>query len=191
MSTWIGIAGSLRRASLNRGLLHAAAELSPDGVTVEIADLAGIPLYDGDLESSRGVPAPVRALQDRLAAADALLLASPEYNHGVPGVLKNAVDWLSRPPREIPRVFGDLPVAILGATPGPGGTALAQSAWLPTLRVLGTRPWFGGSVQVRRAGDRFDDAGTLTDADLRERVASCVRDFAAHVERNPRQRSAG
>jgi NAD(P)H-dependent FMN reductase len=186
-SSWIGIAGSLREGSLNRALLRAAAERTPGGVTLEVATLGGIPLYDGDRESREGVPEPARALQDRLAAADALVLATPEYNHGMPGVLKNAVDWLSRPPREIPRVFGDLPVAIVGATPGGGGTALAQSACLPTLRVLGTRPWFGGSLQVARAHERLA-GGVLADDDLAERVARFTEGFAEFVARCPRRR---
>ena len=106
MARIVGIAGSFRRGSHNTALLRAARALAPAGTEVEIASIAGIPLYDGDLESERGIPEPVAALKDRIAAAEGLLLVTPEYNHSMPGVLKNAVDWLSRPPKDIPRVFG-------------------------------------------------------------------------------------
>ena len=129
MATIIGIAGSLRKGSWNAALLRAAAERAPAGTTVEIASIAGIPLYDGDVESEHGIPAAVTALKDRIAAADGLLLVTPEYNNSIPGVMKNAIDWLSRG-GDMARVFGDKPVAIMGATPGMGGTRLAQAAWL-------------------------------------------------------------
>jgi len=145
MARIIGIAGSLRKGSYNAALLRAAAERAPAGMEVEIASIAGIPLYDGDLESEQGIPDRVTALKDKIAAADGLLLVTPEYNNSMPGVLKNAIDWLTRPAKDIPRVFGDKPVAIMGATPGGGGTRLAQTAWLPVLRTLGTRAWSANS----------------------------------------------
>src|SRR5262249_45468348 len=144
-------------------LLRAAAERAPSGVTVDIASIRDIPLYDGDLEREQGVPPPVRELQDRIARADGLLLVTPEYNTSLPGVLKNAIDWLTRPPAEIKRVFGGRPVAVMGASPGRLGTVLAQTAWLPVLRTLGTEPWFGGRMIVAGAAERFDEAGKLTD----------------------------
>ena len=141
--TILGIAGSLRHSSFNDALLRAAAAAAPAGCTVDIASIRGIPLYDGDVEDATGVPEVVETLKERVAAADGLLLVTPEYNNSIPGVLKNAIDWLSRPASDVPRVFGNRPIALMGATPGRGGTILAQAAWLPVLRTLGTRPWFG------------------------------------------------
>src|SRR5688572_15968702 len=125
----IGLAGSLRRGSYNAALLRAAADMAPAGSRIEIETLAEIPLYDGDVESKDGIPGSVTRLKDRIAAASGLLLATPEYNNSMPGVFKNAMDWLSRPPGDIARVFGSKPVALMGATPGAGGTRLAQAAW--------------------------------------------------------------
>ncbi len=186
MTTLIAIPGSLRRESINAGLLRAAAEVSPDDVRVEPASLRRIPLYDGDREAEHGIPASVQKLKDRIAASDGLLIATPEYNNGIPGVLKNAIDWLSRPPRDIARVFGDRPVALLGATPGRGGTALAHAAWLPVIRVLGMRPWFGGSLQVAQARQLFNGDGTLNDAETRERLAAFLQGFVEFVRENRR-----
>ena len=159
MTTIIGLSGSLRRASYNAALLGAAAELAPAGCTIEIASIKGIPLYDGDLEAKQGIPKPVAALKDRIAAADGLLLVTPEYNHSLPGVFKNAIDWLSRPASDIGRVFGNKPVGLIGATPGGMGTAFSQTAWLPILRTLGTRPFFGKMLYVSNAGKIFDAQG--------------------------------
>ena len=177
--TIVGISGSLRRDSFNTMLLRAARELAADHVTVDIASIRDIPLYDGDVEAQDGVPAAVQALKNQIAAADGLLLVTPEYNTSIPGVFKNAIDWLSRPAADIPRVFGDRPVALMGATPGPGGTILAQAAWLQVLRTLGTRPWWGPRLMVSRADTVFDREGRLTDEALRTRV----RDFMAGFSR--------
>ncbi len=179
--TIIGLSGSLRRGSLNTMLLRAAHELAPGDLKVEIASLRDIPLYDGDLEAEHGVPAAVEALKNQIASADGLLLATPEYNGSIPGVLKNAVDWLSRPPADIPRVFGDRPVALMGATPGPGGTILAQAAWLQVLRTLGTRPWCGPRMMVSRADTVFDGDGRLTDEGLRKRVRAFLEGFSRFI----------
>src|SRR3954451_232671 len=124
----LGIAGSLRKGSYNRGLLRAARELLPEGVELVEFDIRSLPFYDGDVETA-GDPEPVVALKDAIRDADALLIATPEYNRGVPGGLKNAVDWASRPPLGSPlagRPPAEKPVALLGAPPGRGGTALAQ-----------------------------------------------------------------
>jgi NAD(P)H-dependent FMN reductase len=179
MARIVGIAGSLRKASFNAALLRAAAELAPAGTTVEIASIAGIPLYDGDVEAEKGVPGAVTALKSRIAAVDGLLLVTPEYNNSMPGVLKNAIDWLSRPPKDISRVFGGKPVAILGATPGVGGTRLAQAAWLPVLRALGTRPWFGKSLYVTGAAQALDADGRLVDEKVRQLLSELMAGFAA------------
>jgi len=175
MARIVGVAGSLRKASFNAALLRAAAARAPAGAGVEIASIADIPLYDGDRESDGGVPPPVAALKDEIAAADGLLIVTPEYNNSMPGVLKNAIDWLSRPPKDIARVFGDKPVAIMGATPGPGGTRMAQTAWLPVLRTLGTRAWFAKQLYVAGAAQVFDAEGRLID----EKIAKLLSDFMA------------
>lgn len=180
MTTIIGLAGSLRAGSLNAALIAAAAELAPAGCVVEIGSIRGIPLYDGDLEAKQGIPAPVAALKERIAAADGLLLATPEYNNSMPGVFKNAIDWLSRPPQDVPRVFRGKPVALIGASPGRLGTAFSQTAWLPVFRALGMRPWFGASLYVGGASALFDAEGRLADADTRQRLAAFVAGFAAY-----------
>lgn len=177
MTTIIGIAGSLRTGSINAALLRAASQLMPAGSTLEIASIKDIPLYDGDLEAREGIPQPVTDLKERIAGADGLLLASPEYNNSIPGVLKNAIDWLSRPPADIPRVFGNRPTAIIGASPGGFGTLLAQTAWLPVLKTLGTQPWFGSNLLVSRAGTVFNEAGELTDEKTRAHLQQFMEGF--------------
>lgn len=183
MSRIVAVSGSLRRGSFNTALLHHAAGLAPEDVTLEVVTLHGIPLYDGDVEANEGIPEAVAALKERISAADGLLIASPEYNNGVPGVLKNAIDWLSRPPADIPRVLRDRPVAVLGATPGGFGTVLAQAAWLPVLRTLGMRLWTGGRLNVAGAAKVFDSEGRLTDDELRGRLRDFVAGFAAFATR--------
>ncbi|HUD70946.1 MAG TPA: NADPH-dependent FMN reductase, partial [Dongiaceae bacterium] len=123
MSQIVGIAGALRHASYNRALLRAAVEAAPPGMSIAVHTLDDIPLYNGDVEAA-GIPPAVTALKSAIRAADGLLIMTPEYNHGMPGVLKNAVDWLSRPPK--PQAFDQKPVAIGGATPGGFGTRGAQ-----------------------------------------------------------------
>lgn len=139
MTRIFGLAGSLRRASFNAGLLRAAAELAPAGVEVEVHSIADVPIYDGDLEAETGLPEAVVRLQEGLAAADALLLVTPEYNNGIPGAFKNTIDWMSRPPAGR-TLFRGKPVAIIGASPGNFGTTLAQTHWLPVIRTLGWSP---------------------------------------------------
>ncbi len=170
MTRILAVSGSLRAGSLNTALLHAAAALAPDGMTLEIATLHGIPLYDGDLEAAEGIPPAVEALKAKILAADGLLLATPEYNNGIPGVFKNAIDWLSRPSSGIPALFGDRPVAMIGASPGGFGTILAQDAWLPVLRTLGCRFWSGGRLLMARAGQGFDADAQLVDPRTRAQL---------------------
>jgi NAD(P)H-dependent FMN reductase len=186
MPTILGLPGSLRRGSYNAALLRAAAEVSPDATQVHVASIAGIPLYDGDLERDHGIPPVVSALKDRIARADALLLVTPEYNNGIPGVFKNAIDWLSRPPKDIRRVFGDKPVGLMGATPGRGGTRLAQLAWLPVFRTLGMRPWFGKQLHVGGAAEAFSEEGRLVDDKIRELLTEYIDGFARFVTGIPR-----
>jgi chromate reductase, NAD(P)H dehydrogenase (quinone) len=183
LATIIGLSGSLRRGSFNAMLLRAAAELAPAGTTIAIESIRDIPLYDNDVETSTGVPGIVQALKDKIARADGLLIATPEYNNSIPGVAKNAIDWLSRPPADIPRVFGKKPVVLMGATPGQNGTLLAQAAWLPVLRTLGTAYWSGGRMIVSGASRLFDPDGRLTDEPTRERLKKFVEGFATFCTR--------
>lgn len=181
MTTIVGLSGSLRAGSLNSALLRAVAEHMPPGSTLDIASIKGIPLYDGDVESSSGVPSVVEALKNRIVAGDGLLLVTPEYNNSIPGVFKNAIDWLTRPPADIPRVFGGRPVAVMGASPGGFGTLLSQTAWLPVFKTLGTRAWFGARLQVSRATDVFDKSGKLVDERVREQLQKFLKGFVEFV----------
>ena len=183
MTTIVGISGSLRAASLNSALLRAAAAEMPSGATLEVGSIKGIPLYDGDVEATQGLPPTVVALKELIVGADGVLLVTPEYNNSIPGVFKNAIDWLSRPPQDIPRVFGGRPVALMGATPGGLGTVHAQTAWLPVLRALGMQPWFGTMLYVSGAHTVFDASGTLLDEQIRERLRMYITGFAAFVQR--------
>ncbi|HEY5807619.1 MAG TPA: NADPH-dependent FMN reductase [Povalibacter sp.] len=178
MTTLIGISGSLRRQSLNSALLQAAAGLMPEGATLEIADISAIPLYNFDVETE-GIPAAVTALKDRIAETDGLLICTPEYNNSIPGVAKNVIDWLSRPSDDIPRVFHGRPIAVMGASPGPFGTLLAQNAWLSVFRVLRTRPWLEGRLIVSRAATVFNEHGELTDEKIRGQVRQFMEGFTA------------
>ena len=180
-TTLIGISGSVRAASFNSALLRVAAAECPADAVIRIESIAAIPLYNGDEEAAHGVPPVVARLKDAIAAADGLLLVTPEYNNGVPGVAKNAIDWLSRPPADIKRVFGGKPVALAGASPGGFGTVLAQNAWLPVFRTLGADLWPGGRLLVSRAGGVFDDKGEIKDEAMRENVRRFVAGFVAYV----------
>lgn len=179
MTRILGISGSLRRRSYNTALLRAAQELMPEGSTLIEGTIAGIPLYDGDEEEAHGVPAAAETLKQQIIDADGLLLFSPEYNNSIPGVLKNAMDWATRPASDVSKVFGEKPVAVVGASSGGFGTILAQDAWLSVLRTLRTRPWFDGRLMVTRAGDLFDENGTLTDEKMRGRLATFLEGFTA------------
>jgi chromate reductase len=178
----VGIAGSLRAGSFNAALLRAAAGVMPGGSTLDIATIKGIPLYDGDVEEKEGSPPAVQDLKNRITACDGVLLATPEYNNSMPGVFKNAIDWLSRPPSDAARVFGNRPIAIIGASPGGFGTVLSQAAWLPVLRTLGMRPWFGGRLLVPRAASVFNDAGDLVDEKVKTQLQQFVHDFVDFVK---------
>src|SRR3954447_4811250 len=177
MTRIIGISGSLRQGSYNSALLRAAAGLMPSGAELVIGTIRGIPLYDGDVEASEGIPAAVAQLKDAIAAADGLLLATPEYNNSVPGVFKNAIDWLSRPPADAARIFAANPVALIGASPGGFGTVLGQNAWLPILRTLGAELWAGGRLLVSRAPSVFDASGAMVDAELVESLRGYLVGF--------------
>jgi chromate reductase len=186
----LALGGSLREASFNRALLHEAAALVPTGTTLDLGHVAvpgSLPLFNQDVVDRDGPPAAVERLKEALREADGLLIATPEYNWGIPGFLKNAIDWASRPSSDIPDVFGDLPVALIGAG-GSGGTRVAHSAWLPVLRYLQTRPWAGHALYVDHARERFDRDGRLSDEATREQLRSVVTGFAAHCAAVPRTR---
>ena len=177
----LGIVGSLRSGSHNRQLMEAARELAPEWLEIEIFDLADIPLYNGDLDTDAARPARVEALKGAIAAADAVLIAPPEYNPSIPGVLQNAIDWASRPGGKSP--LAAKPVAIMGASAGALGTARAQQTLklvlYSTLAML--MPHAG--VHVGQVKDKFDGDGHLTDAATREFLAAFVRDFGYWVLR--------
>ncbi|MFN3324280.1 MAG: NADPH-dependent FMN reductase [Bryobacteraceae bacterium] len=170
----LGFAGSLRKASYNRALLRAAQELAPEGMTIDIFDLSPIPLYNFDVEQ-QGDPEPVTAFKNAIRAADAVLIATPEYQHGIPGVLKNALDWASRPPRSSP--LQDKPAAILGATPGRLGTARAQTQLRQSLTYNRTYPLLQPEVLIASAGEKFDAEGRLTDEDTRTHVRRLLEEL--------------
>lgn len=175
----LGISGSLRAKSFNTALMKAAAALAASDVAFETVTLHGIPLYDGDLEQQDGIPSSVAKLKAQIKAADGVLLFTPEYNNGIPGVFKNAIDWLSRPSAEIAQAFGNRPFAVLGASLSGFGTILAQHAWLPVLKTLGTRHWSGGRLLVSRASQVFDGDGQLIDEGVRRQLGEFVAGFAA------------
>src|SRR2546425_4931402 len=175
MTKIVGISGSLRRGSFNTALLRAAAERMPQGSELAFESIEGIPLYNGDVEAAEGIPKRAAELKKAIADANGLLLVTPEYNNSIPGVLKNAVDWLSRPATDIKVVFAGKPVALMGASAGAFGTVLSQSAWLPVLRTLGTRPWFGGRLLVPRAQTVFDEQGKLTNEAIRRPLDQLLR----------------
>ena len=178
----LGISGSLRRASYNSALLSAATRLMPPEAQLAVASIRGIPLYDADVEA-QGIPAAVSELKEAVVAAAGVLLVTPEYNNSIPGVFKNTIDWLSRPNTDVRRVFAGRPFAVMGASPGGGGTTLSQTAWLPVLRTLGTQFWSGGRLQVARAVTVFDEAGNLKDPGVEQQLKQFLAGYVAFVRR--------
>ena len=172
----LGFAGSLRQGSYNRALLRAASELAPEDMLIEIFDLLQIPLYNADVEA-RGDPEPVAAFKQAIRQADAVLMVTPEYNHGVPGVMKNAVDWASRPPRSA--VLSAKPVAITGASPGVTGTARGQSQLRQAFEFTNSYAMPQPELLVSRANEKFDTEGKLTDETTREHLRKFLEAFRA------------
>ena len=175
-----GIAGSLRRDSFNAALLREAQALAPADVRLDIVDLAELPLYNRDLEDD-GVPAPVEEFRRALAAADGLVVATPEYNYSIPGVLKNAIDWASRPPDS---PLDGKPMAIMGAG-GRFGTVRAQMHLREIALHNSMRVMIDPEVFVAGAWGAFDDQGRLTDERLRERVRQLMTAFGEFVRYVP------
>ena len=182
MTRLVAISGSLRKASFNTSLMRAAIAMAPDGVEIVEGSIRGIPLYDGDLEAESGVPEAATRLKDLVAEADGVMLFTPEDKNSIPGTFKNAIDWMTRPSSDIARVFGNKPFAITGASPGNFGTLLSQEAWLPVMRTLGTRPWFGQKLMVSKAGSVFAD-GVIVDEATENKLRSFVEGFADFVRK--------
>jgi chromate reductase len=167
----LGFAGSLRKDSYNRAALRAAKELLPPGMALEICDLASIPLFNEDVESD-GFPTAVVEFKERIAAADALLIATPEYNYSIPGVLKNALDWASRPPGQSP-LMGK-PLAFMGASTGYFGTSRAQYHLRQVCVILNMHPVNSPEVFISGAASKFDGTGRLTDAMFRDSIGKLL-----------------
>jgi len=170
----LGIAGSLRKSSYNRGLLRAAQQLAPEGVSVESFDLDGIPLYNQDNDGNP--PARVTEFKARIRAADAILFVTPEYNYSIPGVLKNAIDCASRP-------YGDSawegkPVAVMGASAGLQGTSRAQYHLRQCFVFLNMLPVNRPEVMIAGASEKFNAEGNLTDEKAREMVSRLLTALA-------------
>lgn len=170
----VGVAGSLRQASFNRALLRAASEMAPPGMRIAIHTLDAIPPYNGDVEAA-GIPEVVTALKTAIRAADGVLIITPEYNHGIPGVLKNAIDWLSRGAK--PQTFDAKPVAIGGTTPGGFGTRGAQYQLRQCLTPLNAFVMPQPSLMLPMAQEKFDTAGALIDPRTRETLQKFLVGF--------------
>ncbi len=176
----LAFSGSLRRHSYNTAALRAAAGIAPADMRIEVTSLREIPLYDEDLRQRSGFPEPVETLREEIRKADALLVATPEYNYSFSGVLKNAIDWVSRPPRQ---PFLDKPVAVIGASPGVTGAIRAQWQLRPVLAGLGAQVLFRPEVAIGNAGEKFDETGLLIDGDTRQRLAKLLEALAAWIRR--------
>ena len=176
----LAFAGSLRRASYNRSLVRAAQEVAPAGMAVTVFDIGEIPLYNEDVESV-GEPEPVARFKQAIREADGLLIATPEYNHGVPGVTKNAIDWASRPPRKAP--LDRKPVAILGASPGITGSARGQSQLRQAFEFTNSFCMPQPEILVYKAHEKFDAEGRLTDEKTREFLGRFMESFAEWIRR--------
>jgi chromate reductase, NAD(P)H dehydrogenase (quinone) len=171
----VGLGGSLRRSSYNRALLRAATELAPPSLHIVVYELDAIPLYNADLEAA-GAPPSVAQLRDAVRRADGLLIATPEYNHGVPGVLKNTIDWLSRPPRS--SALNGKVAALMGASPGMTGTARGQSQLRQAFVFTNTYALLQPEVLIGQAHEKFDADGHLVHEATRNFVATFLQRFA-------------
>jgi chromate reductase, NAD(P)H dehydrogenase (quinone) len=175
----LGIAGSLRKQSYNRGLLQVALEMAPAGCSLEVFDLEGIPLYNQDHETK--LPPAVVQLKAKVRAADAILIATPEYNYSIPGVLKNALDWGSRPYGD--SAWDNKPVALMGASPALQGTSRSQYHLRQVFVYLNMHPLNRPELMVASAQDKFDQNGKLTDPKARQKVGELLVALVAHARR--------
>ena len=183
----LAISGSLRRDSYNTQLLRAAEEFASDELEIELyEDLATMPPYDSD-EEALGTPTPVADLKRRITAADVVLIATPEYNSSIPGQLKNALDWVSRPIKESP--FRSKPTAVIGASTSAYGGVWAQAELRKVLGVLGARV-VEGDVAVPHAAEQFDAKGRLTNSETREQLAQLLDDLVGSATPQPPQFTA-
>lgn len=175
----VGISGSLRAGSYNTAALKAAIALAPEGMTIEAAEIGDLPLYNDDVRVA-GYPPQVQRFRDQLAAADAILFVTPEYNYSIPGVLKNAIDWASRPPSQ---PFDNKPVAIMGASGGALGTARAQYHLRQMLIFLNAFPLNKPEVMIGVAQTKFDDGGKLIEEQTKEFIRSLLKALADWTNR--------
>jgi chromate reductase len=175
----LGFAGSLRKASYNRALLSAALELVPQDAALEIFDLEGIPPFNQDMENVP--PERVKEFKSKVRSADAILIATPEYNYSVPGVLKNALDWASRPPKD--NAFDGKPVALMGASTGMLGTARAQYHLRQTFVILNAHPLNRPEVMVPFAQEKIDGNGRVTDQKTRDKIRELLESLVAWTRR--------
>lgn len=175
----LGICGSLRKASFNMMALRAAQSLAPQGMTITIADISQVPLYNEDVKGA-GFPPAVQLLRDQVKAADALLIVSPEYNFSIPGVLKNAIDCASRPPSK--NSFAHKPAGVLGASPGAIGTALAQYHLRTVLGALGVSTLAQPDVFLQFHEGLIDDAGNVTNDKTQQFLQTWVDRYVAWVD---------
>jgi chromate reductase len=176
----LGISGSLRKGSYNTSLLHAALHLLPEGVTMETFNIGELPLYNADLDMPAAAqrPAVVQQFRDKVAKADGLVICSPEYNYGIPGGLKNAIDWASRG-KDSPLI--KKPVAIMGATISLWGTVRMQLDFHHIFLYLDMRPVYKPEVLIAKAESKFDDKGNLTDETSRELVKQKLEALKAEI----------
>jgi chromate reductase len=182
----VAISGSLRADSFNQMLIHALDQSSQAGCTFSHISLRDIPVYNQDDEDEMGIPSLILEIQSQLMECDGLLIASPEYNHSIPGVLKNAFDWLTRPAEKIETVFRDLPVGVVGVTPGKGGTVLAQKAWQPIIQTLGMRPFKLSSLALSDAERIFSRSGELIDEQVQGDVEHFMKGYTQFIRDNTR-----
>ena len=176
---FLAFAGSLRKQSYNKAILAAALEMVPENTTLEIFDLEGIPPFNQDFENQP--PDKVREFKSKIRAADAILIATPEYNYSIPGVLKNAIDWASRPYGD--NAFDRKPVAIMGASVGMLGTARAQYDLRRSFVFLNMFPLNQPEVMVPLAQDKVNSSGKLTDEKTRKKIAELLRSLADWTRR--------